>query len=297
MKTIVKTAIEWLLPALTTLLIAVSLPACGSRSSAARNSSEEEIWVSILPLRGIVEAIVGEEHPVKVLVPSGASPETFEPTARQMVALNRARLVLGIGLLDFEQNLLQKLGEQRETENLSEGIEVVAGSCSCTHGHHHAHGIDPHVWTSPRELKTLARNAYEAIHATYPDSTHYTTNYEALAARIEALDRAVAEQLKESGTREFMIYHPALTYYARAYGIEQRAIEHEGKEPSARRMAELIDEGRRTGCRNILYQSQFPASSVEIIARDLGGEAIPFDPLAEDILSEIERITRLIANP
>lgn len=297
MNIVVKKCIRGLLAPLFILLITALPTACGSKSTPKEDSSEE-IWVSILPLRGIVEAIVGEEHPVKVLVPSGASPETFEPTARQMVALNRARLVLGIGLLDFEQNLLQKLGEQREIENLSEGIEVVAGSCSCTHGHHHhAHGIDPHVWTSPRELKTLARNAYKAIHATYPDSTHYTTNYEALAARIEALDRAVAEQLKESRTREFMIYHPALTYYARAYGIEQRAIEHEGKEPSARRMAELIDEGRRTGCRNILYQSQFPASSVEIIARDLGGEAIPFDPLAEDILSEIERITRLIANP
>ena len=297
MKYFSKKFIERLRLRLLLVLMVAMLPACGSRSTTPHEENEEEIWVSILPLKGIVEAIVGEHYPIRVLVPPGSSPETFEPTARQLVELNRARLVLGIGLLDFEQNLLEKLGEKRPIELLSQGIEVVAGSCSCAHGHHahpHGHGIDPHIWTSPRELQTIARNAYEAILKIYPDSTHYTTRYEALKTRIEALDRDVAAELERSGTREFLIYHPALTYYARAYGIEQRAIEHEGKEPSAKRIAELIDEGRRTGCRNILYQSQFPASSVEIIARDLGGEAIPFDPLSEDILTEIARITPLI---
>ena len=282
------------------LLIATLATACGGGRKSAQETQREEIWVSILPLKGIVSAIVGEEYPVWVLVPAGASPESFEPSARQLAEIGRARLVLGVGLLDFEQNLLEKLGEQRPIINLSEGISLETGSCSCTHAghsHHHAHGIDPHVWTSPRELKLLARNAYRAIRAAYPHSLHYATRYEALAARTEALDKQCGDQLLRAGVREFMIYHPALSYYARAYGITQRAIEHEGKEPSARRIAELIDEGRRMGCRNILYQSQFPASSVEIIAADLGGSALAFDPLSEDILSEIERVTSLIANP
>ncbi len=273
--------------------------ACGGGKRAADQTERAEIWVSILPLKGVVSAIVGDDFTVRVLVPAGASPESFEPTARQLVELNQARMLFGVGLLDFEQNLLSKLGEQCRVENLSQGIAVEAGSCSCNHRgahHHHAHGVDPHVWTSPRELQQIARNAYRAIHAAYPDSLHYTVNYEALAARIEQVDRAVAEQIKESGVQEFMIYHPALTYYARAYSIEQLPIEHEGKEPSARRMAELIDRARLSGCRNVLYQSQFPGSSVQIIADDLGGKAVAFDPLAEDILGEIERVTKLITN-
>lgn len=284
---------------LTTLLLAVALlfGGCGGGKKGAQQADKDEIWVSILPLKGVVEAIVGEGYPIRVLVPAGASPESFEPSARQLVELEQASLILGIGLLDFEQNLLHKLGQEREVTPLSEGVELIAGSCACTHhGHHHAHGIDPHIWSSPRELQLVARNAHRAIMAAYPDSLHYTANYEALVARIEALDQAVGRQITESNTREFMIYHPALSYYARAYGITQLAIEHEGKEPSAKRIAELIDHGRKSGCRNILYQSQFPASSVEIIARDLGGEAISFDPLAEDILTEIERVTQLITS-
>lgn len=282
----------------TLLLLSMALlAACGGGSKAAHEAEDETIWVSILPLKGVVEAIMGEGAQVNVLVPAGASPESFEPTARQVVELGRAPLVLGVGLLDFEQSLLKKLGEEREIVRLAEGIELIAGSCSCGHHHHHAHGIDPHVWASPRELQLLARNAYEAIQAAWPDSTHYRTNYEALAARIESLDKQCGEQLQQAGIKEFMIYHPALTYYARAYGLEQLAIEHEGKEPSAKRIAELIDRGRQSGCRNILYQSQFPASSVEIIARDLGGRAVAFDPLAEDILAETERLTNLLTNP
>ncbi len=280
------------------LLIATLATACGGGRKASQETQREEIWVSILPLKGIVSAIVGEEYPIRVLVPAGASPESFEPSARQLAEIDRARLVLGVGLLDFEQNLLEKLGRQRPIINLSEGIDLERGCCAhAGHAHHHAHGIDPHIWTSPRELQLLARNAYEAIRVAYPDSAHYRTRYEALDNRLKALDEACAKQLQEAGIKEFMIYHPALSYYARTYGITQRAIEHEGKEPSAKRIAELIDEGRRMGCRNILYQSQFPASSVEIIASDLGGKALAFDPLAEDIISEIERITNLIANP
>ncbi len=266
----------------------------GVKSSAG---GEETIYVSISPLKAIAEAIVGEDYPIAVLVPKGASPETFEPTPKQFVALNRAQLILNVGQIDFELTLLQKVERQEKVVDLSKGVELIAGSCSHSHaGHRHTHGIDPHIWTSPRELQTMARNAYEAIRALHPDSAKYEENYLRLDYRLKQLDRETGEKLSKHGVRYFLIYHPALTYYARAYGIEQLAIEHEGKEPSARRLAELIDRARKDGIRRVFYQSQFPASSVEIIARDLGGQAVAIDPLAEDLIENIERMTALICN-
>ena len=38
--------------------------------------SEADIVVSIEPLKYIIESIVGDDFPIEVLVPSGASPET-----------------------------------------------------------------------------------------------------------------------------------------------------------------------------------------------------------------------------
>lgn len=268
---------------------------CGSRSH--NTTDQKMIYVSILPLRGIVEDIVGDDFRVEVLVPPGASPETFELTPRQMVDLERAELVFGIGWLDFEQNLLSRMDDRSRVITLNRGIEPIAGSCSHVQTDDgHSHGIDPHIWTSPRELQTMASNAYEAIHALCPDSARYTANYEALERRLAALDATVADRLKESGVPYFMIYHPALTYYARAYGIEQVVIEQEGKEPSARRLSELIDRARRDSVRVLLYQSQFPASTVEVIASDIGATSCQIDPLAEDVERNILDITDLIAS-
>ena len=261
----------------------------------------DTLCVSILPLRSIVEGIVGEDFPIEVLVPAGASPETFEPTPRQIVELNRARMIFSVGLIDFEQSLLQKLEERDKVVPLSRGIELLAGSCAHMHGndgkHGHAHGIDPHVWTSPRALSIMARNAYEAIHAAWPDSTKYTLNHERLQEQLRELDRRTAAKIEKSGVDYFIIYHPALTYYARDYGIRQEAIEADGKEPSARRLTELIRQARRDGIRRIFYQNQFPASVVEVIARDIDADYVEIDPLREDVIANIDAITDSIVRP
>ena len=41
---------------------------------------------------------------------------------------------------------------------------------------------------------------------------------------------------------------------------EQVAIEQDGKEPSAKRLARLIEQARRDSIRVVFYQSQFPAT-------------------------------------
>ena len=274
-----------------TLLIAILCGGCTSR----RPADGEPLYVSILPLRSLVQGIVGDDFDIEVLVPPGASPETFEPTPRQFVGLNKARMVFNVGLIDFETTLLAKIEDQAKVVNLSRGIEVIAGTCSHgSHGHTHTHGIDPHVWTSPRALQKMAENAYEAIREAYPDSVKYETNYRLLQQELKALDERTAARIAASDVEYFIIYHPALTYYARDYGLRQIAIEADGKEPSAKQLTQLIRQAREDGVRRILYQSQFPASAVEVIARDIDAEYAEVDPLREDVIANIEEITGII---
>lgn len=273
------------------LLIAILCGGCTSR----RPADGEPLYVSILPLRSLVQGIVGDDFDIEVLVPPGASPETFEPTPRQFVGLNKARMVFNVGLIDFETTLLAKIEDQAKVVNLSRGIELIAGTCSHgSHGHTHTHGIDPHVWTSPRALQKMAENAYEAIREAYPDSVKYETNYRLLQQELKALDERTAARIAASDVEYFIIYHPALTYYARDYGLRQIAIEADGKEPSAKQLTQLIRQAREDGVRRILYQSQFPASAVEVIARDIDAEYAEVDPLREDVIANIEEITGII---
>ena len=273
------------------LLIAIVCGGCTSR----RQADGESLYVSILPLRSLVQGIVGDDFDIEVLVPPGASPETFEPTPRQFVGLNKARMVFNVGLIDFETTLLAKVEDQAKVVNLSRGIELIAGTCSHgSHGHTHTHGIDPHVWTSPRALQKMAENAYEAIRKAYPDSVKYETNYRLLQQELKALDERTAARIAASDVEYFIIYHPALTYYARDYGLRQIAIEADGKEPSAKQLTQIIRQAREDGVRRILYQSQFPASAVEVIARDIDAQYVEVDPLREDVIANIEEITGII---
>lgn len=271
---------------LTVALLAV---ACASKTE----STQKTIFVTITPMQAIVEEITMGDFNVEVIVPKGASPETFEPTLKQVAAISNAEFIFSSGLINFEQNLINSINGDGEVVNLSKGVELIAGSCS--HGNHeHKHGVDPHIWTSPRTLRTMVLNAHDAIIAHYPDSTKYTAATERLLARLDELDNYCASRIANSGVDAIMIYHPAYTYYARDYGIQQIAIEHDGKEPSLRQTTELINRAHQYNIRYILRQPQYSEDKVRAIAKDAGAEIIVTDPLAEDIMGEIKRVTDII---
>ena len=92
-----------------------------------------------------------------------------------------------------------------------------------------------------------------------------------------------------------MIYHPAYTYLAHNYHIEQIAIENEGKEPTAKHLVELIERGRKMGVRAIFHQPQYSADKLRSVAEELDAEVIMTDPLSLDIESEIRRVVDIIS--
>ena len=142
----------------------------------------------------------------------------------------------------------------------------------------------------------MALNAYEAIIAEYPDSTKYTDAYNDLIHRLNELDLQCATMCHASSAKAFVVYHPALTYFARAYGMEQIAIESDGKEPSAKHIAKIIDQAKAKGVKCLLYQSQYPRSVVEIIAKDMGVECREINPLEENVIANITNITHTITD-
>lgn len=279
-----------LFTSLITPLLIAALFLTGGCEQKEHNS---EIVVTIAPLKYIVKQITCGDFDVAILVPAGASPESYEPTPKQMAEVHDAQLVFTTGLIEFERALLKDV-DRNHVVDLSTGIQLIEGSCSHHHHHDHHHGVDPHIWTSPQELRRMATTAHAAIIRQYPDSTKYTVAFDALSTRLEALDEECKQAIETSGTQAFMVYHPAMTYYARAYGIEQIAIEYEGKEPSAKYLSTIIDQAHEKNIKAILYQAEYPKSVVEVVAKDIGIEALEINPLAEDIESTIRTITTAI---
>lgn len=275
-----------------TLLVSAIVTGCGRTNS---KQTKCDFYVTIAPLKYIVEQITGNDFSIEILVPTGASPETFEPTPKQYIALNEAQMIFSTGLITFETALLKHLEDDSNIVDLSRNISLIEGACSHNHtSGAHQHGIDPHIWTSPHELKTMARNAYNAIIAHYPDSVKYTESYNRLARQIEQLDEECRQRCDSSSARAFIIYHPALTYFSRAYGIEQIAVEDEGKEPSAKHMANIIEQAKAKNVKSLLYQKEYPRSVVEVLAEDTGLTPQEINPLAENPIEFIRQTTRII---
>ena len=108
------------------LIITATLMAC-----EAGGGGKPTIAVTIEPLRYFAEKIGGDRFDVVTMVPGGASPETYEPTAQQMAALSESCLYIEAGNLGFERTWMKRLGANAShliVVNSSEGIAPVAAT-------------------------------------------------------------------------------------------------------------------------------------------------------------------------
>ena len=89
-----------------------------------------------------------------------------------------------------------------------------------------------------------------------------------------------------------MIYHPALSYFARDYGLQQISIEEGGKEPSPAHLKDLVDLCRQEDVRIIFIQPEFDRRNAEIIAKQTGTRVISINPLSYDWEEEMLNVAR-----
>ena len=267
------------------LTITLLLTSCSHEAKYHHN-----IVVSIAPLKYIVSAITGNDFNIEVLLPPGTNPESYEPTPKQLITTSQAELVFSTGLIDFEKALIDRVQTQNtHIVNVSKGVALIEEQEVG-----HAHCIDPHIWTSPLQLKKIATNVYNAIALLYPDSIKYTLNYNDLKRSIDSLDQRIRTSIKQSNSKQFLIYHPALSYYARDYDLIQISLEKEGKEPSAEHLKQFILLAKKNNLSKILYQKQFSQASVQAVADILLAEPVEIDPLGEDIPTHLWHITKCI---
>jgi zinc transport system substrate-binding protein len=249
--------------------------------SSPVNASEPllSVFTSILPQEYFVERIGGDRVEVQALVTPGSSPATYEPTPRQMAALSEAKVFFRIGV-PFENAFIPKI------EGATEGLRIVDTRKGIT-----IRGKDPHIWLSPRLVKVQAGTIAEALIEIDPaGKTSYEENLAAFHQDLDALDAHLAEALAPIKGKTFMVFHPAWGYFADDYGLEQEAIELEGKDPSAQQVARMIEMANDEGVRIIFVQPQFSMESPRRVAEAIGGAVLPIDPLARDYIANLERV-------
>lgn len=255
------------------------------------------VFVSILPQKFLVEKIGGERVSVSVMVRPGLSPETYEPTPRQMAALENAHLYFRIAV-PFESVWIERL----QAINKSMRVVPCCGSidlhdpATFDHpGDHDKHIDDVHVWTSPKNAIVLAGLVKQALVETDPaHSAYYAGNYHELVSELESLHAFIKSELADLPHRFLIVSHPAWGYFAREYDLVQVPIEQQGSEIRAKELTRLIELARRENIKTVFVQKQVNPSSAKILSREIGARVVELDPLAEDYIENLRRVARAI---
>ena len=121
-------------------------------------------------------------------------------------------------------------------------------------------------------------------------------NAAGLKAKIAKLDKEIQAYLPGAG-KSFLIYHPALSYFARDYGLTQISIEEGGKEPSPAQLKALIARCKEMGVEVVFVQKEFDTRNAEVIANELRIPIVAINPLSYQWEREMRTIARMLSNP
>lgn len=268
-------------------LLLCGLSAC---STASRKAEKEIIMVSIEPLRYFAEQIAGKHFSIVSMVPKGVSPETYDPTPQQMVQTAQAVAFLRIGDTPFERMWADKIKQNMPDLpffNLSDGVELIKNADLPQHHHHHGkeeacrHGeVDPHIWLSIHQAEKIAQNIATALIAIDgKNEADYRANLQTLLDSIRQTKQQVDAYMQKADN-SFLIYHPALTYFAQEYGLEQLSLEEDGKQPSPDRLRNLVDICGHMGTRILFLQTEIDERNARVLEQELGFQVVPIDLLS-----------------
>ncbi|MBT8131743.1 MAG: zinc ABC transporter substrate-binding protein [Gammaproteobacteria bacterium] len=258
----------------------LAVAACDRDSRSA--AEKPGVVVSIPPQAFIIDKLVGGLVEVRTMVPAGRSPEGYQPLPQQLAGIKNSSHYFAIGL-PFEQVWLPRLVQAHKS------IEVVAPPAGELKD-------DPHRWTDPRQMIEFAWVAYRTMQPIYPgDAEVLSDNFLQLKEELNELDKKIAALMMGQEKRRFLVFHPAWSYFAKRYGLEQVAYEHDGQQPGARYMTDLLDLCRQNNVRTLFVQPQSSAIHAERFADELNLSQVVIDPLDYNYIGNLEKVAGKIA--
>jgi zinc transport system substrate-binding protein len=243
------------------------------------------VFVSILPQYFLLQSLADDLVDINVLVKPGQSPETFDPSPKQMTELSKAKLFFTLGL-DFEQVILNRIVANNQQLQVIDTQQVIEQF----NGHE-----DPHTWLDPVLVKRQTEIIYLALKKQFPDSAELLERrHRGLQQQLSQLNSEL-EQLffKNKGTAKknnFVIFHPALGHFSRRYQLNQIAIEKEGKSNSAKYMANLMTALKKQSVNYILVEKQFSKKEAQTVANVVQAKLLEVDPLAQSWLENMRHL-------
>jgi ABC-type metal ion transport system, periplasmic component/surface adhesin len=277
-----KRMLVWLIVALVALMLAIA-PGAARKLRVVATTND---------LKWAVEQIGGKNVEVVALMHPLQNPHTVQPRPSFIVQLNRADLLVRIGL-DYEETWLPPLVEESRNPKIRRGgvsdvdasigiplLEIPQGRVTREQGEVHIFG-NPHYWLDPENMKIIARNIANGLRRIDPANAD---EYERNLKRLERLmDDLLDETLKLAAPlrgEKFVAYHTTWSYLANRYGF--RIIGYlepkPGIPPSASHLADLIVRMRQEKVKVIIKEPFYENRIPNMVAQRTGAKVVEICP-------------------
>jgi len=301
-----------IIPALTVAFASASfLAACGSNTDSSTSENKQtEVYASTFATAAIAREIGGDQVNVKMIVPPGADPHSYEPTSKQLTEIAKGDLFLltGTTLEPYSKKIQESLKgtdvrfvETSKDVNLLESDATLhaheeEGHTEDEHAHEeeghddhatdehaheeegHDHGkYDPHVWLDPVNAKAMARSITTALSKEVPkDKATFEKNLKAFDQQADELDEQFKQAVADGSKKELLVTHAAYGYLAERYGFTQLPIAgiSPSDEPSQKQLAALVKEARMHDLKYVAFEETVSPKVASVIQKEIGAESV-----------------------
>lgn len=266
-----------LLAVFTASALLLSLCACSSESGYFESDSTKlKIISTVFPPYDLAKHIAGDNAEIKILLPPGSEAHTYEPTAKEIIAIQNCDIFLYIG--GENEQWADKLINSNDTSKvkivklidcvptLSEDDEDEHEDEHNHHEHDHEHETDEHIWTSPENARLMLSAVYDAICAVDPENSQtYTENKDAYDKQLVDLDNDYKTAVDNAKNKTIVLADKfPFRYLAHEYGLDCYAAFSscsDESEPSVSTMIKLTKKIKENNI-PVVYYLEFSSTKI-----------------------------------
>lgn len=282
------------------VMVLLFVPACSKKTTeetkdVGNDMKRIKVYTSIYPMYDFTKQIGKDRIDLELMVPPGAEPHDWEPTAKLMGEMEKANVFIYNGV-QMEMWADKVIGALSNNDLIvveaSEGVDLLKfeehnhDEEDIQHNeqkHEHKHGAyDPHVWLDPIRAIKQAQNIKNAlVKADEENKEFYEANFNEFKDKLRALDSKYKDELSDRELDEIVVAHAAFGYLADRYGFKQIAISGltPQEEPSAAKLAQITEVVNAHGIKYIFYETLANPKLSEVLAKETGANTEVLNPM------------------
>jgi zinc/manganese transport system substrate-binding protein len=263
---------------------------------AARAEAKVHVVTTIQTFKSLAEEIGGDKVEVSALVGDAVDPHFNDARPSYAVLLNRADLLVYVGLelekgwlpplLEQSRNPAIQIGQPGNLDASKSGISIqdVGLGTSRTQGDVHPLG-NPHYHLPPENALAVARAIHDRLKALDPaDGKAFDDGFANFERKLAAKRKEWEAKAKPLLGVKVVTYHKSWSYFDAWLGLQEIGyVEPKpGIPPDPQHLAQLVTDAKTQGAKILIMESYYPRNTAQRVA-DLSGMKLAV--LSSDVLS------------